>query len=112
MSTMKMRSWCITEQLCEEVLLLPNASKCKNAEGKSIKAMKLTKRQMIECIERGHKTKTTKLIASGIGSTWVQLERVNPSPFLTHSARERECTKAEAVLNAATQCSREIELIR
>ncbi|KAG5576704.1 hypothetical protein H5410_056838 [Solanum commersonii] len=34
--------------------------------------------------KRGRKTKTTKLIAGGIGSTWVQLERVNPSPSPTH----------------------------
>ncbi|KAG5570479.1 hypothetical protein H5410_060245 [Solanum commersonii] len=40
--------------------------------------------------ERGRKTKTTKLIAGGIGSTWVHLDRVNPSPSPTHSARERE----------------------
>ncbi|KAG5586045.1 hypothetical protein H5410_046479 [Solanum commersonii] len=38
--------------------------------------------------ERGRKTKTTKLIAGGIGSTWVQLERVNPSPSPTHSTRD------------------------
>uniref|UniRef100_M1DN13 Uncharacterized protein n=1 Tax=Solanum tuberosum TaxID=4113 RepID=M1DN13_SOLTU len=57
--------------------------------------------------EKGRKTKTTKLIASGIGSTWVQLERVNSSPSPTHSARESEWAKAEAVLKAATRCSRE-----
>ncbi|KAG5606682.1 hypothetical protein H5410_028174 [Solanum commersonii] len=34
--------------------------------------------------KRGRKTKTTKLIAGGISSTWVQLERVNPSPSPTH----------------------------
>uniref|UniRef100_M1DVL9 Uncharacterized protein n=1 Tax=Solanum tuberosum TaxID=4113 RepID=M1DVL9_SOLTU len=62
--------------------------------------------------ERGRKTKTTKLIADGIGSTWVQLERVNPSPSPTHSAQESEWDKAETVLKAATQCSREIESIR
>uniref|UniRef100_M1CNU6 Integrase core domain containing protein n=1 Tax=Solanum tuberosum TaxID=4113 RepID=M1CNU6_SOLTU len=62
--------------------------------------------------ERGRKTKTTKLIADGIGSTWVQLERVNPSPSPTHSARDSEWAKAEAILNAATRCSRETELIR
>ncbi|KAG5576572.1 hypothetical protein H5410_056706, partial [Solanum commersonii] len=62
--------------------------------------------------ERGRKTKTTKLIASGIGSTWVQLERVNLSPSPTHSARESEWAKAEAVLNATTWCLIEIELIR
>ncbi|KAG5585235.1 hypothetical protein H5410_045669, partial [Solanum commersonii] len=62
--------------------------------------------------ERGRKTKATKLIAGGIGSTWVQLKRVNPSPSPTHSARESEWAKAEAVLKAATQCSRETELIR
>ncbi len=62
--------------------------------------------------ERGRKTKTTKLIAGGIGSTWVQLERVNPSPSPTHSARESEWAKAEVVLKAATRCSRETESIR
>ncbi|KAG5599944.1 hypothetical protein H5410_031314 [Solanum commersonii] len=31
--------------------------------------------------EKDRKTKITKLIAGGIGSTWVQLDRVNPSPF-------------------------------
>ncbi|KAG5590605.1 hypothetical protein H5410_041119 [Solanum commersonii] len=36
--------------------------------------------------ERGRKTKTTKLMAGGIGSTWVQLERVSPSPSPMHSA--------------------------
>ncbi|KAG5576522.1 hypothetical protein H5410_056656 [Solanum commersonii] len=36
--------------------------------------------------ERGHKTKNTKLIVVGIGSTWVQLKRVNRSPSPTHSA--------------------------
>ncbi|KAG5580605.1 hypothetical protein H5410_051232, partial [Solanum commersonii] len=35
----------------------------------------------------------------GIGLTWVQLKRVNPKPFSTHSARESEWTKAKAVLN-------------
>uniref|UniRef100_M1DZ14 Integrase core domain containing protein n=1 Tax=Solanum tuberosum TaxID=4113 RepID=M1DZ14_SOLTU len=48
----------------------------------------------------------------GIGSTWVQLERVNPSPSPTHTARESEWAKAEVVLNAATRCSRKTELIR
>ncbi|KAG5590105.1 hypothetical protein H5410_040619 [Solanum commersonii] len=60
----------------------------------------------------GRKTKTTKLIVGGIGSTWVQLKRVSPSPSTTHSARESEWAKAEAVLNAAAQCLRETELIR
>uniref|UniRef100_M1DFL3 Putative plant transposon protein domain-containing protein n=1 Tax=Solanum tuberosum TaxID=4113 RepID=M1DFL3_SOLTU len=63
-------------------------------------------------MERDRKTKTTKLITGGIGSTWVKLERVNPSPSPTHSARESEWVKAEVVLNVATQCSRETELIR
>ncbi|KAG5595576.1 hypothetical protein H5410_036808, partial [Solanum commersonii] len=40
--------------------------------------------------KRGRKTKTTKLIVDGIGLTWVQLERVNPSPSPTHSARESD----------------------
>ncbi|KAG5630903.1 hypothetical protein H5410_002620 [Solanum commersonii] len=42
----------------------------------------------------------------------VKLERVNPRPFPTHSARESEWAKVAAVLNAATRCSRETELIR
>ncbi|KAG5571379.1 hypothetical protein H5410_061145 [Solanum commersonii] len=56
--------------------------------------MKSTKRGIAECIvfwlarERSRKTKTSKLIADGIG-----------------------LTKAEAVLKVTTQCSREIELI-
>ncbi|WMV18740.1 hypothetical protein MTR67_012125 [Solanum verrucosum] len=29
----------------------------------------------------------------GIGLSWVQLDRVNPKPFSTHSARESEWTK-------------------
>ncbi|KAG5630661.1 hypothetical protein H5410_002378, partial [Solanum commersonii] len=62
--------------------------------------------------KRGHKTKTTKLIAGGFGSTWVQPESVNPSHFPTYSAQESEWANAEYVLNAATRCSREIELIR
>ncbi|KAG5580235.1 hypothetical protein H5410_050862, partial [Solanum commersonii] len=62
--------------------------------------------------ERGRKTKTTKLIVGGIGSTWVQLERVNPSPSPTHSARESEWDKVEAVLKAATRCSRETKSIQ
>ncbi|KAG5629742.1 hypothetical protein H5410_001459 [Solanum commersonii] len=49
-------------------------------------------------IERGRKTKTTKLIAGVIGSTWVQLERVNPSPSPTHSARESEWAKTRLCL--------------
>ena len=47
-----------------------------------------------------------------IGSKCAQLERVNPRPSPTHSARESEWAKAEVVLNAAIQCSRETELIR
>ena len=56
--------------------------------------------------------KTTKLIVSGIGSTWVQLERVNPSPSPTHLSRESEWAKVEVVLKAATRCLRETESIR
>ncbi|KAG5584835.1 hypothetical protein H5410_045269 [Solanum commersonii] len=33
-----------------------------------------------------------------IGSSWVQLERVNARPSPTHSARESEWDKAEAAL--------------
>uniref|UniRef100_M1DWA3 Integrase core domain containing protein n=1 Tax=Solanum tuberosum TaxID=4113 RepID=M1DWA3_SOLTU len=40
------------------------------------------------------------------------LERVNPSPSPTHSARESEWAKEEVVLNTATRWSREPELIR
>uniref|UniRef100_M1DFT9 Retrotransposon gag domain-containing protein n=1 Tax=Solanum tuberosum TaxID=4113 RepID=M1DFT9_SOLTU len=72
--------------------------------------------KMLKCFwlarEKGRKTKTTKLITDGIGSTRVQLERLNPSPSPTHSARESEWAKAEVVLNAKIRCSREIELIR
>ncbi|KAG5571353.1 hypothetical protein H5410_061119 [Solanum commersonii] len=35
-----------------------------------------------------------------IGSSWVQLERVNPRPFPTHSARESEWAKGEVVLKS------------
>ena len=35
-------------------------------------------------LEKGLKTKTTKLIGSCIGSTWVQLERVSPNSSPTH----------------------------
>ncbi|KAG5571601.1 hypothetical protein H5410_061367 [Solanum commersonii] len=76
---MKRSSLCVTKQFYETVLLSPNASKCENAEGKSMKAIKLTK------------------------SFW----RV-----LVLEARESEWAKAEAMLNAETQCSRETKLIR
>ncbi|KAG5571602.1 hypothetical protein H5410_061368 [Solanum commersonii] len=129
---MKRSSRHVIEQFCEALLLLPNASKCENAKGKSRKVMKSTKRQIASvsaiptnyaewCFAAqifkhykylGRKTKTTKLIAGGIRSTWVQLERVNPSPSPTHSARESEWAKTEAMLNAVTRCSRETELIR
>ncbi|KAG5594650.1 hypothetical protein H5410_035882 [Solanum commersonii] len=62
--------------------------------------------------ERGSKTKTTKLIAGGIGSTWVQLKRVNPRPSHIHSARESKWAKVKALLKTTTRCSRETELIR
>uniref|UniRef100_M1DYN7 Putative plant transposon protein domain-containing protein n=1 Tax=Solanum tuberosum TaxID=4113 RepID=M1DYN7_SOLTU len=42
----------------------------------------------------------------------VQLERVNPKPFSTHSSRESEWTKAKVVLHAAYWCSRETNFIR
>ncbi|KAG5610416.1 hypothetical protein H5410_021697 [Solanum commersonii] len=42
----------------------------------------------------------------------VQLERVNPSPSPTHSARESEWDKADVVLNVAIRCSRKTDLIR
>ncbi|KAG5609576.1 hypothetical protein H5410_020857, partial [Solanum commersonii] len=41
-----------------------------------------------------------------------KLERVNTSPSPIHSAQESEWAKAKVVLNAATRCSRETELIR
>ncbi|KAG5619710.1 hypothetical protein H5410_004928 [Solanum commersonii] len=62
--------------------------------------------------ERGCKTKTTNLIADGIGSTWVQLKRVNPSPSPTHSATDSEWVLVEVVLNAVNRCSRETDLIQ
>ncbi|KAG5585768.1 hypothetical protein H5410_046202 [Solanum commersonii] len=34
-----------------------------------------------------------------IGSSWVQLKRVNPRPSPTHSARQSESAKAKVVLN-------------
>uniref|UniRef100_M1E048 Uncharacterized protein n=1 Tax=Solanum tuberosum TaxID=4113 RepID=M1E048_SOLTU len=41
-----------------------------------------------------------------------RLERVNPSPYPTHSVRESEWAKAEAVLHAASGCPRGTHLIR
>ncbi|KAG5631572.1 hypothetical protein H5410_003289, partial [Solanum commersonii] len=76
------------------ITIPPNDPECEHAE------------------ERGRKTKTTKLIASGIGLTWIRLERVNPSPSCTHLVKESEWCKVDAVPNAATGCSRETELIR
>ncbi|KAG5590487.1 hypothetical protein H5410_041001, partial [Solanum commersonii] len=35
-----------------------------------------------------------------IGSSWVQLERVNPRLFPTHSAQESEWAKAEVMLKS------------
>uniref|UniRef100_M1DBS0 Integrase core domain containing protein n=1 Tax=Solanum tuberosum TaxID=4113 RepID=M1DBS0_SOLTU len=46
-----------------------------------------------------------------IGSSWVQLERVNARSSPTLLAQESELAKAEAVLKVATRYSREIELI-
>ncbi|KAG5576540.1 hypothetical protein H5410_056674 [Solanum commersonii] len=62
--------------------------------------------------ERGHKTRATRLIAGGVGSTWVQLERVNCSPSPIHSARESEWAKADVELKETTRCLRETKLIR
>uniref|UniRef100_M1E1A9 Uncharacterized protein n=1 Tax=Solanum tuberosum TaxID=4113 RepID=M1E1A9_SOLTU len=62
--------------------------------------------------ERGRKTKTTKLMAVGVGRHEVQLERVNTSPSPTHSVRESEWAKAEVVLHAASGCPRGTHLIR
>ncbi|KAG5572700.1 hypothetical protein H5410_062466 [Solanum commersonii] len=47
----------------------------------------------------------------GVGRHEVQLERVNPSPSPTHSARESEWVKAEDVLHAASGCPRGAHLI-
>ncbi|KAG5571259.1 hypothetical protein H5410_061025 [Solanum commersonii] len=66
----------------------------------------------IKSNKRGRKIKITKLIAGGIGSTWVHLDRVNPSPSPTHLARESELAKEETALNAVTRYSRETELNR
>ncbi|KAG5631184.1 hypothetical protein H5410_002901 [Solanum commersonii] len=52
--------------------------------------------------ERSRKTKTTKLMASGIGSTLGS----------TRETRESEWTKVEVVPHAATRSLRETELIR
>ncbi|KAG5594752.1 hypothetical protein H5410_035984, partial [Solanum commersonii] len=46
-----------------------------------------------------------------IGSSWVQLERVNPRPSPTHSAGESEWAKGEACYSR-NSCSRETELIQ
>ncbi|KAG5576854.1 hypothetical protein H5410_056988, partial [Solanum commersonii] len=54
--------------------------------------------------------KMLKLVV--IGSSWVHLERVNPMPSLTHSARVSELTKAKVELKCVARCLREIELIR
>uniref|UniRef100_M1DN85 Integrase core domain containing protein n=1 Tax=Solanum tuberosum TaxID=4113 RepID=M1DN85_SOLTU len=62
------------------------------------------------------KTEDRRALLASRRSAWrspfVPLERVNPSPSPTHSARQSECAKVEAVFNAATRCSRETELIR
>uniref|UniRef100_M1DTM7 Uncharacterized protein n=1 Tax=Solanum tuberosum TaxID=4113 RepID=M1DTM7_SOLTU len=56
---------------------------------------------------------STDLGESGtVVSPEVQLERVNPSPSATYSARESEWAKAEAVLKAAARCSRQTKSIR
>ncbi|KAG5585592.1 hypothetical protein H5410_046026, partial [Solanum commersonii] len=51
--------------------------------------------------ERGFKTKTTKLIASGYWVIVGSARRVNPRPFLTHSARESEWPTVKVVLNCS-----------
>ncbi|KAG5605520.1 hypothetical protein H5410_027012, partial [Solanum commersonii] len=65
-----------------------------------MKAMKSTKRRIADIFGLFER------------ETWVQLERVNLSPFPTHSARESEWAKEEVVFNAIARCSRETELIR
>ena len=47
-----------------------------------------------------------------MGRHEVQLERVNPSPMSTHSARESEWVKADDVLYAASGCPRGTRLKR
>ncbi|KAG5571230.1 hypothetical protein H5410_060996, partial [Solanum commersonii] len=47
-----------------------------------------------------------------LGRHEVQLERVNPSPYPTHSARESESTQVETILHSASGCSRGSHLIR
>uniref|UniRef100_M1BQ41 Uncharacterized protein n=1 Tax=Solanum tuberosum TaxID=4113 RepID=M1BQ41_SOLTU len=66
------------------------------------------------CKALKEKIKLARATSSRRVDEWFRdaLERVNPSPFPTHSARESEWVKAEAVLHAATRCSRETDLIR
>lgn len=47
-----------------------------------------------------------------IGSSCVQLERVNPRPFPTIPDRETDWAKVEAEHKLATRCLRETELIQ
>ncbi|KAG5580479.1 hypothetical protein H5410_051106 [Solanum commersonii] len=96
---MKWSSWRVVELFCEAVPYRPttqNAKRRKAREGSC-------QYDFILVFDRER--------AGGIGSTWVPLERVNPSPSPTHSARESELAKAEAVLKGETWCSRETKSI-
>lgn len=46
-----------------------------------------------------------------IGSSWVQLDKVNLSPFPTHSARDSDLFEEELCLKAVFGCVKETELI-
>ncbi|KAG5580744.1 hypothetical protein H5410_051371 [Solanum commersonii] len=71
------------DQFCKAVPYLPTTQSAKRLKAKARRRWNRPK-------GGSPSVSTTKLIAGGIGSTWVQLERVNPSPSPTHSARESE----------------------
>ncbi|WMV08934.1 hypothetical protein MTR67_002319 [Solanum verrucosum] len=52
----------------------------------------------VGALERSFKTKFIDSWSVGIGLTWVLIDRVNPKPNPTHSARESEWTKVWVVL--------------
>ncbi|KAG5619709.1 hypothetical protein H5410_004927 [Solanum commersonii] len=76
---MKWSSRRVTDQFCKAVLYCPTTHNVKRLNATCFWLAR----------ERCRKTKTTKFIASCIRSTWVQLERVNPSPSPTYSARDK-----------------------